>query len=186
MGGYNYSLCILSGVLSSSLFALVIITSLEPVRRRLFEWFYYAHLLALPATVAAILHCPKSLWLVLFALLSWVADKALRAFKVRHEFSVKEMKLLPGDVACVEVSVENTFLDGFKPGQYAFLRFPSVSMLEWHPLTIASAPESRCARFLIKSFGESTWSGKVPLPRFPFLYLCSDASFPMQWESQRE
>ena len=158
---YDYSLCILSGVISTALFGLVIITSLQPIRRRFFEVFYYAHYLAIPAVVFAVLHSPQSLWLVAFALLSWVGDKLWRATRVIQKYKIRNLKLLPGDVTSFEVSIENTKLSGFKPGQYVFLRFPFVSKLQWHPITIASGPESSTARFLIKSFGKETWSGQV-------------------------
>ena len=160
---YDYSLCILSGVIATALFGLLILTSLEPIRRRFFEVFYHAHYLAISALVFAILHSPQSLWLVAFAFLSWVGDKLWRATRVFQKYKIRNLSLLPGDVTSFEVSVENTRLDGFKPGQYVFLRFPFVTKLQWHPVTVASGPDRTTAEFLIKSFGQETWSGQVGL-----------------------
>jgi predicted ferric reductase len=44
----------------------------------------------------------------------------------------------------------------YKIGQYVFLNFPQLSLLEWHPFTLASGPNEPFCEVLIKSLGDHT------------------------------
>lgn len=37
-----------------------------------------------------------------------------------------------------------------KPGQFVFLHVPEISLLSWHPFTIASSPQDRSTSFILK------------------------------------
>lgn len=61
----------------------------------------------------------------------------------------------------------NTF-GGYFPGQYAFVNIPDISMWQWHPFTISSAPtpalgnaDDSYMTFHIKSMGKGTWTGAL-------------------------
>ena len=47
------------------------------------------------------------------------------------------------------------FRGGWRPGQYAFLRVPSISHFQWHPFTIASGSDGTL-RFCIQAVGDWT------------------------------
>ena len=49
----------------------------------------------------------------------------------------------------------------FQPGQYCFLNVPSISRLQWHPYSIASAPSDDKLTFLVRDMGPDTWSHQV-------------------------
>ena len=47
----------------------------------------------------------------------------------------------------------------FKPGQYCFINMPKVSLYQWHPFSIASAPDNNKLIFMIKKNGD--WTKKL-------------------------
>jgi len=44
----------------------------------------------------------------------------------------------------------------YKAGQYLFVNFPSLSLLEWHPFSVSSGPDERILEFHIKGLGDHT------------------------------
>ena len=52
-------------------------------------------------------------------------------------------------------------LFSYFPGQFAFLQFPTVSTLQWHPFTISSAPSSNRITFHIKNTGPKAFTGQL-------------------------
>ena len=48
------------------------------------------------------------------------------------------------------VTLHRKTLSKYYAGQYAFVNFPTVSALEWHPFTISSAPSGQHVTFHIK------------------------------------
>ncbi|KAJ2158431.1 hypothetical protein GGF46_003782 [Coemansia sp. RSA 552] len=114
-----------------------------PVRRRLYEVFYYVHHLFLVFTVALFLHHynhmtykylsgPIALYGVdrLYRVLrSLFAKSPIRAV-IQHPSGVVEMQL-------------DKKVFGHRVGQYVKVCCPSVSLLQWHPMTISSAPEDK-------------------------------------------
>mmetsp|Transcript_9287 Transcript_9287/g.13747 ORF Transcript_9287/g.13747 Transcript_9287/m.13747 type:complete len:959 (+) Transcript_9287:157-3033(+) len=49
----------------------------------------------------------------------------------------------------------------FSPGQYAYLKFPSVDGFNWHPFSIASAPGADVLEFCIEVCDEGSWTAKL-------------------------
>ena len=51
----------------------------------------------------------------------------------------------------------------FSAGQTAFVKIPSISKVEWHPFSIASAPSDEHVEFLIDAgkYGKNSWTGKL-------------------------
>ena len=60
----------------------------------------------------------------------------------------------------VSVSADAGLFSYF-PGQFAFLQFPTVSTLQWHPFTISSAPSSDRITFHIKNTGPKAFTGQL-------------------------
>lgn len=50
------------------------------------------------------------------------------------------LRALPDSMTRIDILVPSTF--AWRPGQHCFLRFPSLSVFDNHPFTIASVPES--------------------------------------------
>jgi NAD(P)H-flavin reductase len=49
----------------------------------------------------------------------------------------------------------------FRPGQYCFVNVPAISVLEWHPFTLSSAPADAHTTVHIKEMGEGTFTAKL-------------------------
>lgn len=79
-------------------------------------------------------------------------------------------------------------------GQYAFLNFPGIDLLEWHPFSISSGPDETTLEVHIKGLGNHTqklvekaktksqlWmrvdgpygNQKINHRRFPVVFLCA-------------
>ena len=56
--------------------------------------------------------------------------------------------------------IEKPILFNYQPGQYAFLKIPSLNDMSWHPFSIASEPESNTVEFYIEVFKDG-WTEKL-------------------------
>jgi predicted ferric reductase len=68
-----------------------------------------------------------------------------------YKYEIKEIKHL-GDVNEIKLTGENF---NYLPGQFVFVRFPSISY-EYHPFTISSIKKENYIEFSIKSSGDYT------------------------------
>eukprot|EP00658_Telonema_sp_P-2_P021888 TRINITY_DN18730_c0_g1_i4.p1 TRINITY_DN18730_c0_g1~~TRINITY_DN18730_c0_g1_i4.p1 ORF type:complete len:527 (-),score=84.66 TRINITY_DN18730_c0_g1_i4:112-1692(-) len=132
------------------------------IRRRYFELFYYTHHAFLVIYIGALWHA-TSLWYFLISGLGlWFVDRLIRFS--RGCSLVGELKLTTTGYTNLKLTwIEIGTLDGllpvFEQGQYCFINIPQISLLEWHPFTIASAPSEGILRFYIRAMGEQTWTG---------------------------
>lgn len=60
----------------------------------------------------------------------------------------------------VILEVQKPDLFYFQPGQYFYLKIPSIDNI-WHPFSVASSPESNRIVFYIEVFGEKSWTKKL-------------------------
>lgn len=89
-------------------------------------------------------------WAYLYAMLAlWLTSWLARTFWDTRPLNIKNswfigapttLTQLPGQMTRLEVLAPPDF--HHSPAQYCFLRFPSLSPLDNHPFTIASAPQS--------------------------------------------
>jgi len=72
--------------------------------------------------------------------------------------AIKEGKGGRDNVVQVRVSKNglSKALGMYRAGQYVFVNFPSLSLLEWHLFSVSSGPEERTFEFLIKGLGDHT------------------------------
>ena len=56
--------------------------------------------------------------------------------------------------------IEKPILFNYQPGQYAFLKVPSLNDMSWHPFSIASEPESNTVELYIEVFKDG-WTEKL-------------------------
>lgn len=94
----------------------------------------------------------------------------------RYALHRRNVLLLPGKTIRIELPVrgnddgddgDEERADGRQPrtcgwwraGQYAELRVPALSFWQWHPFTIASAPDDRKLVFMIKAYGN--WTARL-------------------------
>eukprot|EP00937_MAST-01D_sp_MAST-1D-sp2_P000986 g986.t1 len=137
--------------------------TLDFVRRKHYEVFYFAHHSLFTTFVLGSLMHAHSLWYLLIgSLLLWVADRALRARNACVYMRV--LRLAPhrsGVTELVLAKPRNAAALDYRMGQYAWINLPAISTLEWHPFSISSAPSDRLVTFHIKDMGADTFTGKL-------------------------
>jgi Ferric reductase NAD binding domain/FAD-binding domain len=133
------------------LFGLVAF-SVPYIRHRIYEGFYYLHaLLAIMYTGLLFWHAANILdsWAYLWATLGlWLASYLARVFWYTQPLNLSSEWFVGAPTTMVKLSGEMTRIEvlappGFRhrPAQHCFLRFPSISLIDNHPFTIASAPD---------------------------------------------
>lgn len=133
---------------------IMYLTSLNIVRRRLFETFYKFHWLSfIPFAIFSVMHGSGG---TLIGCVVFVVDIAFRLYKMFccKSVTVKNMILLPGNVIRIEFDKK-----GFKydPGQYVFICIPAIGFTEYHPFSISSSPhQSDCVMIHIRVLGDWT------------------------------
>ncbi len=136
-------------------FAVMWFFSLGFIRRSSrFELFYFTHLLYVVWLVLAIAHAPVFLLWAGVPILGFVVEQVLRRLRRAPASRVVGSHALRSGVTHLEVARPPGFR--FSPGDYAFLRIPSVAKREWHPFTISSAPERDLLSFHVRSLGNWT------------------------------
>jgi len=76
----------------------------------------------------------------------------------RKSWKIKDFKI-SNDRSFMYLSLEVPEGYSWKPGQYVNVNIPSVSPLQWHPFTIASAPNDKHLDLIIKRRGD--WTARV-------------------------
>lgn len=133
-----------TGVILISVVTIMFVCSLPFVRRRgNFEIFYFSHLLYVLFYGALIFHAPACYkWtlvpMVLFSVELLYRFLSLFSGNVGASY-VKAGLVLPSKVTGLVIAKPDRFK--FHPGDWVFIKIPSVAKFEWHPFTISSGPE---------------------------------------------
>ncbi|KAI7903252.1 ferric reductase like transmembrane component-domain-containing protein [Cokeromyces recurvatus] len=159
MGGYRirhvakdalfYDLEQTSGTISMLGFIIMVVISLEYIRRNYFEVFYYCHVIfMIVGVVFGCIHEHTCFAFFIPAIVLWFADRVIRTYKswVRKSRVVSiDSVMLESDKkekGIVRILFENKYLRSFKPGQYVFssmiLNGRKIwEYANWHPFTIS-------------------------------------------------
>jgi hypothetical protein len=140
------------GIMAWLALAIMFVTSVNFIRRRWFEAFYYSHALFFVFVVGALIHATKGPEFLLPGLLLWGIDRGIRFWNNFRRVEVKSITALSGDVT--KFTIEGRQVT--HPGQIAWVQVPGVSFFNWHPFTIASAPGDGQAVFAIRGLGGHT------------------------------
>jgi len=100
---------------------------------------------------------------LLCPLVLYTIERTIRVVRSRLKVgivSVCHMRSQGSSVYAVEMEKKGAMRD-FREGQYVFLRAPTISANQWHPFTIASAPECPTWKVIIRNQGPGTWTGKL-------------------------
>lgn len=132
----------------------IVITSLPWFRRNKFEWFYYTHFLFIPFMILIHLHYDSMIYYSAPGLAAYAMDKVLWLFSLRRPIKISSLsRPSPGYIRMV-LSVEDGY--EFDPGQWVQICVPAISILEWHPMSISSAPGDNTFTIDIKVLGDWT------------------------------
>ena len=120
-----------------------------------FTLFYLSHLFFYAYVVLVILHA-RSFWKwIVGPGLFLLCDRVYLFFGHTYATQLQSVELLPGRVTKVVVRAPARFR--FHCGEYAFIKIPALSGVEWHPFTISSsALRAHCFTFHIRSLGNWT------------------------------
>ena len=142
-----------TGVPALAILFGIVVLSLPYVRHRIYETFYFSHFfLAVTYLGLCFWHFGQEgdSWAYLWATLAlWLASILGRVFYHNQSFKLNNRWLtgcptrlwaLPDRMTKIDVLVPSTF--SWRPAQHCFLRFPSLSVFDNHPFTIASIPQS--------------------------------------------
>ncbi len=134
------TLAALTGCLLVLLFVVMWLFALERSRKHFpYEAFLTAHALAIPIAIALLLHSPNYWKWFLVGGTGYLADRAVRFWRMRRPSRLASARALPSQVT--ELAVERPPGWTFRAGDFVWLLIPSISRLEWHPFTISSPPE---------------------------------------------
>ena len=131
---------------------LILITSIDFIRRKWFEAFYYPHVLFLVFVAGAMIHASRGPEFLAPGLALWGLDRIIRLIFGFRKIKVTSVKQYPGQLTKIKFRGLRTYA----PGQVAWIRFPGVSLFHWHPFTIASAPGQDEAVVAIRGIGGHT------------------------------
>ena len=122
------------------------LTAIEPVRRKLWELFYFSHVMLVPLVfLFTLLHVRKKTAqvIMLVPISMYILDCLIRGLLIlSRRSSAKSATAKSMGKLATKIEIDMKFPCGFEAGQYCWLNIPEISLLEWHPFTIASSPSS--------------------------------------------
>ncbi len=129
-----------TGVALVVVFAVMWALSLPAIRRtRRFELFHASHMLYAAWFALVVAHAPAVLLWAGLPLVAWVIERARRARRRGAKTFAVAAQAVRSGVTRLDIRRPAGFT--FSPGDYVFLKVPSVARHEWHPFTLSSAPE---------------------------------------------
>nr|AAZ73480.1 respiratory burst oxidase-like protein [Chondrus crispus] len=159
-GLWSFNMSVITGFLLAIVFGTMLVLARPSVRKNNFRLFYAVHIIG--ATLffgLLIIHgmfrqVPYTYKWVIPPLILYAIDRFLRRRKVSAVelfLSAENAVLKDGDI--LELRVPKAF--SYQAGQYAEVQVPFINR-EWHPFTIASAPQDKTMCFYIKALGDWT------------------------------
>ncbi|XP_033725536.1 NADPH oxidase 5-like isoform X2 [Pecten maximus] len=160
--GWVYGTAIVTGWVLDIIIVIMIICSLEFVRRGgHFQVFYTTHMLYILFWILLIIH-GSNFWKwfvgpgVIFIIEKLLRSKLIKKARYGNTY-IEEVNLLPSGVTHLVISRPVKFK--YKAGDYVFIQIPAIAKQEWHPFTISSAPEMKGHIWLhVRSAGH--WTNK--------------------------
>ncbi|KAK3821527.1 MAG: FAD-binding domain-containing protein [Benniella sp.] len=132
---------------------LMVTSSVECVRRKGFEALWFTHHLFILFFIILMFHGAFCFIhadsFILGSLLVHILERVVREVRARSPTSISKIVLHPPKVVEVQIKRELS-------GQYVFLNCPDISLWEWHPFTITSAPEEDYVSVHIRIVGDWT------------------------------
>lgn len=137
----------------------------DNTRKGQFEIFWYTHHVFLLFFVFLFTHGANGLnpgyWRFIIAPGAlYLLERLLRIYRANERVVVLSCTIMD-DVFSLEFAKEGVFASPYKEGQYVFLNSPPISLMEWHPFTISSAPEEKTVTVHIRVSGEGSWTREL-------------------------
>lgn len=122
-----------TGLVTMGCGVVIVVSSLNVIRRKFFNVFYWSHFSFIGFIVGMYLHAAAARPYLVASIACYVADKGLQMlWKLPHQTTV----FTKVDDRTVHVQFGkapfSSLLKEYKVGQYFFVNFPSISLQEWH------------------------------------------------------
>ncbi|EGG15549.1 superoxide-generating NADPH oxidase flavocytochrome [Cavenderia fasciculata] len=156
----------LTGHLMIVVLVLIVTSSIERIRRPMFEVFYYTHHLFAVYFVLICFHGISKLFQYPQQSYYWAAPPFFfylveRIYRIvssgTRPVLLHMAKQHPSKVLELRLKTDKPFK--YNPGQYLYLNCPSIANHEWHPFTITSSPDEPFISVHINIVGN--WTGKL-------------------------
>ncbi|XP_047971775.1 ferric reduction oxidase 4-like isoform X1 [Salvia hispanica] len=149
-----------AGVIAFVLSLVIWATSLDRVRRKMFEVFYYAHQLYLPYLFFYMLHVGVAyLCMILPGIFLFLIDRHLRFLQSRRRARLDSTRLLPNGTMELTFSKDPGL--SYTPTSVLFMHVPSICKLQWHPFTVMSNSNLETNKLSIMIKIEGSWTQKL-------------------------
>ncbi|KAL8711072.1 MAG: hypothetical protein Q9220_004453 [cf. Caloplaca sp. 1 TL-2023] len=158
-----------SGYVMLLVLMLMLVTSLERFKRPNFERFWFTHHLFVVFFVFWSVHgafcmiqtdaapfCSGTgvFWQYwMYGGFVYLVERVLRELRGRHKTFISKVIQHPSSVVEIQIKKEKT---KSRPGQYIFLCCPEISVWQYHPFTLTSAPEEDYISVHIRCVGTFT------------------------------
>jgi predicted ferric reductase len=158
-----------SGYIMLTALMAMVFTSVEKPRRANYERFWYTHHMFIVFFIFWSVHGEFCMikndrepycngvgvfyqyWLV--GGFTYLAERIAREVRGRHKTYVSKVIQHPSNVCEIQIKKDNTIT---KPGQYIFFCCPEVSIWQYHPFTLTSAPEEDYISIHMRVAGDFT------------------------------
>jgi predicted ferric reductase len=135
----------------------LLLFSLPPFRRKVFEFFYRTHwILFIGVAVFGLIHGAT---VGVLGFVGNIIDFILRKIIINRnkKNSVEVLAVrLPANVVRITFKKDSF---NYKAGQYSFICVPELSYLEWHPFSLSSSPHQDTVTLHVRVLGD--WTNRL-------------------------
>lgn len=148
----------LNGTLALACGLTIYITSINYIRRKLFNLFFFAHYSFVGYFLFAYLHVPECRPFLLVGTALYALDRVLRVLWTGAPRRTQVFVAKGDNMAQVRFpkNVLTQALAKHTVGQYYFVNFPGLSLHEWHPFSVSSGPREDSVELHIRALGDHT------------------------------
>jgi predicted ferric reductase len=144
----------LYGSIALGCLGIIGLTSIEYFRRKAFNFFFYSHHIFFLYYVMGSLHSELFFTYTCVATGIYGLDRIIRWVRGIYPRRVTLVENLTDKI--IRVQFPKYKYSKQRVGQYVFLNFPQISLLEWHPFTLANGPNESFQEVYIKNLGNHT------------------------------
>lgn len=151
---FSWNMTNLYGLFAFVSLGIIAITSIEYVRRQMFNLFFYIHYIFVAYYALGSLHSDVFLLYACIGGGIYGLDRVIRLIRGIYPRRVTQVQRLSERI--VKIQFPKNSCCKQQPGQYVFLNFPSINLLEWHPFTLGESPDEPFHEVYIKNLGDHT------------------------------
>jgi predicted ferric reductase len=142
----------LGGTMLIVVMTLMMITAMPWIRHRIFEFFYYCHVVFAASMVGcAFFHTGKLV--PILAASTWGLDLFIRKVQMACFRNPKTASIRIISDSVIELCFPKTEGFDYNPGQYVYVAVPELSIFEWHPFSLSSSPGQKIVTLHIRKAG---------------------------------